>query len=61
MTSKLKLKWLEAAYLYYLHPEHGEMMHDSEWDKIGRDNGWDSSLFYMSETDYPEEIRNKYK
>ncbi len=56
-----KSRWLEAAYLYYLHPEHGELMSDAEWDFLWRQNNWESSLFYMKEEDYPEEIRNKYK
>lgn len=56
-----KLRWLEAAYLYYLHPEHGELMSDGTWDYLWKKNGWESSLFHMKEEDYPEEIRNKYK
>jgi hypothetical protein len=62
----LHLRWLEAAYLYYLHPEHGVLMSDFEWDFIGRkleSNGEIESfgsLFQMRENDYPESIRNKY-
>lgn len=56
-----KLKWLEAAYLYYLHPEHGELMSDAEWDYMGREENWEGSLFYMKEEDYPESIRKKYE
>lgn len=61
------LRWLEAAYLYYLHPEHGIIMTDSTWDSIGRKLEQDGiieefgSLFQMKEKDYPEEIREKYK
>ena len=67
MISEQKLKWLEAAYLYYLHPEHGELISDAEWDYIGNEickeenREWEKSLFYMKETDYPQEIRDKYK
>lgn len=59
-----KLRWLEAAYLYYLHPEFiefEEFMSDAEWDALWRKNNWECSLHYMKEEDYPEEIRNKYK
>ena len=59
--SPKRLKWLEAAYLYYLHPEHGQVMSDAEWDWTGREDNWEGSLYYMKEADYPEEIRNKYR
>jgi len=62
------LKYLEAAYLYYLHPEHGiVLMHDLEWDALGRKLAAEGlikeagSLFYMKENDYPQIIRDKYK
>jgi hypothetical protein len=59
-------RYLEAAYLYYLHPEHGIIMSDYDWDVLGRkleqqgviaESG---SLFQMREEDYPEHIRKKY-
>lgn len=59
--------YLEAAYLYYLHPEHGVLMSDFEWDALGRAlelNGEieeAGSLFHMKEHDYPEYIRERYK
>ena len=58
--------YLEAAYLYYLHPEHGETMSDHQWDALGRElfkQGLikeTGSLFRMKEADYPETIRAKY-
>lgn len=65
MTPK-HLRWLEAAYLYYLHPEHDPIMSDAEWDDIDRqlealgNIASFGSLFQMKELDYPEEIRSKY-
>lgn len=61
------LRWLEAAYLYYLHPEHDPIMSDAEWDHIGRQLEKEKiipefgSLFRMKEQDYPQEIRTKYE
>ena len=61
-----QLKWLEAAYVYYLHPEFDPIMSDAEWDYVGRqlekEKIIDSfgSLFQMKEADYPEEIKQKY-
>lgn len=61
-----KLRWLEAAYLYYLHPEHDPLMSDAEWDWLGRQLEQEKqiesfgSLFQMKEADYPNEIREKY-
>lgn len=61
-------KYLEAAYVYYLRPELGiVLMHDLEWDALGRELEAKGlikeagSLFYMKETDYPETIRKKYE
>jgi hypothetical protein len=60
------LRWLEAAYVYYLHPEHDPIMSDYQWDMWGRQLEKDGiieefgSLFKMKELDYPEEIRQKY-
>ncbi len=63
---KLSL-YLEAAYLYYLHPELNlEIMSDLEWDALGKELqslgviNQSGSLFYLKENDYPEEIRKKY-
>ena len=59
-------RYLEAAYLYYLHPEEDPLMSDHEWDALGREleeRGLikeTGSLFQMREQDYPETIRNKY-
>ena len=64
--SEKYLKWLEAAYVYYLHPEYDPLMSDAEWDFIGRELEKEGtiksfgSLFQMKELDYPKEIRNKY-
>lgn len=61
MTNEEKeLIWLEAAYLYYLHPEHGQLVPDGVWDQWGRELGKPGSLFHFKEEDYPETIRNKY-
>ncbi len=66
MTEKY-LYWLEAAYLYYLHPEHGEIMDNYQWDRIGLElkNSGEidefGSLFQWKEKDYPESIRKKYE
>ena len=61
------LRYLEAAYLYYLHPELGiELMSDAEWDHLGsrlEDAGKierAGSLFYLREADYPKSIRVKH-
>lgn len=60
-------RWLEAAYLYYLHPEFDPIMSDAEWDYVGRKLEAEGvikefgSLFQMKEMDYPDAIRNKYK
>lgn len=60
------LRWLEAAYVYYLHPEHDPLMSDYQWDMWGRKFEAEGiikefgSLFQMKEKDYPEEIRKKY-
>lgn len=61
-------KYLEAAYVYYLRPELGiVLMHDLEWDALGRELEAKGlikeagSLFYMKEIDYPETIRKKYE
>ena len=61
------LRWLEAAYVYYLHPEHDPIMNDYTWDMTGRKllregqiEEFMGSLFFMKENDYPEEIRKKY-
>lgn len=68
LTQADKLRYLEAAYVYYLHPELGlELMHDLSWDQLGRDLEaaglieQSGSLFHMREMDYPQEIRDKYK
>jgi len=67
MTSPEHLRWLEAAYLYYLHPEHDPIMSDAEWDYIGRSLEKQGiiesfgSLFQMKEEDYPKAIREKYE
>lgn len=62
-------QYLEAAYLYYLHPEHlqyEEFMSDYEWDALGRKLEKEGiikqsgSLFQMREEDYPRHIRDKY-
>lgn len=67
MQSPEILRYLEAAYLYYLHPELGiVLMHDLEWDMLGKQlegNGEiekAGSLFFMKEEDYPLNIRLKY-
>lgn len=61
-------RYLEAAYLYYLHADFNiVLMHDLVWDQLGRDLEAaglierSGSLFYMKEQDYPQEIRDKYK
>jgi hypothetical protein len=60
------LKWLEAAYVYYLHPEHDPIMSDYQWDMWGRQFEQEGvikefgSLFQMKEAEYPQEIKNKY-
>lgn len=53
--------WYEAAYLYYLHPEHGELLPDAVWDQLGRKLGKPGSAFHLREEDYPEDIRVKYR
>lgn len=62
------LRYWEAAYVYYLHPELNILlMSDLEWDALGKELEMQGliieagSLFQMSEQDYPESIRNKYK
>jgi hypothetical protein len=67
MAMTPKERYLEAAYLYYLHPEHGiVLMSDSEWDALGRELfaageiDHAGSLFHMKEMDYPESVRTKY-
>lgn len=66
MMDKYVSLYFEAAYLYYLHPEHGQLMPDAAWDFLGRDlesKGLiekSGSLFHMREDDYPEHIRKKY-
>jgi hypothetical protein len=65
--TKDMLRWLEAAYLYYLHPEHGETMDNYEWDALGKKLEKSGqikeagSLFQMQEEDYPQSIRKKYE
>lgn len=59
------LRYLEAAYLYYLHPEEGETMSNYEWDALGQKLDKKGlikagSLFQMDEEDYPKVIRDKY-
>lgn len=68
MINKDVYRYLEAAYVYYLHPELGiVLMHDLEWDALGRELEAKGlikeagSLFYMKEADYPESIRKKYE
>jgi len=59
-------RWLEAAYVYYLHPEFDPIMSDAEWDYIGRELEQEGvitsfgSLFQMGEDSYPKEIQEKY-
>ena len=66
MDNPTYLRWLEAAYVYYLHPEHDPIMSDYEWDAIGRQLEKDGvikefgSLFQTREQDYPVSIRSKY-
>ena len=62
-----KARYLEAAYLYYLHPEKGiVLMSDHEWDALGQklfaagEIEHAGSLFRMKEADYPAFIRSKY-
>lgn len=67
MISTELYAYLEAAYLYYLHPELGiQTMTDHEWDALGfkllkqGEIAHTGSLFKMKEQDYPQSIREKY-
>lgn len=66
-TDKFHLLWLEAAYLYYLHPEINQILTDYSWDGLGKSLmlrdviAEGSSLFHLKEEDYPLSIREKYK
>lgn len=65
-TEPFYLLWLEAAYVYYLHPENDPVLSDAEWDNLGNRLATSGciedskSLFHLKEEDYPLIIRQKY-